>query len=252
MNIVDKVKKEPRMIIAVVNFLSFFLPWIAINVSVKVMGASGESSDSISGFGLVSHSVVGIVFYVIPVILFLIPLLKQVEKYSKYLYLVLPVVALILMFMIGAIFGGASGAGVSSGSAKSSIDVEKLIGYWVALVCNVAIIGYTLMRDYNIKSAGDLKQNIQSVDVANITSQLQNTAKEIGNSVQNSVFVECSNCGNKIPKGKKFCSKCGTPVMQDQGVNTQKSMCSNCGFLIGEGTKFCPNCGKSVNGGGNG
>lgn len=33
MNIIEKMKKEVRMIFAIVNFISFFLPWVAVSAT---------------------------------------------------------------------------------------------------------------------------------------------------------------------------------------------------------------------------
>ena len=40
MNIIEKMKKEIRMTVAIINFLSFFLPWVAV---------SATSSTSVCG-----------------------------------------------------------------------------------------------------------------------------------------------------------------------------------------------------------
>lgn len=245
MNIIDKIKKEPRMIIAAVNLISFLLPWISINTTVKVMGVSGGASASVSGFGMVSYSVVGVVFFVIPIIELLTPFFKQTENYAKYIYLILPIVSLILMFMIGTIVSGGS-VDAGGGSSSASTDVDKLIGYWIALVCNIAVIGYTLIKDCNIKSGEDIKRGIQNIDMTDIASQMQNKAREIGGNVQQSVYVDCPGCGNKILKGKKFCAICGTRIIEEEKVDARKVKCSVCGSFAPDGTKFCTNCGNEL------
>lgn len=240
MNIIGKIKKEPRMIIAAVNFISFFLPWVSVNATVKVMGVGGSGSVSVSGFGMISYSMVGLMFFVIPIVLFLLPLFKQAEPYAKYIYLILPIAALILMFMIGAIMSGGS-VDVAGDSAEASTNVEKLIGYWIALVCNIAVIGFTLVKDCNIKSGEDIKRGIQNIDMTDIAFQVQNKAREVGSNVQQSVYVECPRCGNKIPKGKKFCANCGNELK-----SAEQMKCSKCGTLMTERMKFCPNCGNPM------
>jgi len=69
----------------------------------------------------------------------------------------------------------------------------------------------------------------------------------------------CSNCGKKIEEGTKFCSGCGTPVIEAQTIPRQTPVqqqtaetklppvfCTNCGKKIEEGTKFCSGCGTPV------
>ena len=58
--------------------------------------------------------------------------------------------------------------------------------------------------------------------------------------VQQDNGVICSNCNAIVPKGMKFCGKCGSPVSKP------KIICVNCGFEIPEGMKFCGECGTPV------
>ena len=102
-NIIEKMKKEIRMTVAIINFLSFFLPWVAVSAtsSAVVFGEvfSGTDISSVTGFGLMEHSMLGILLYAIPVVMFAIPLVKGLKEISRYLYLILPVAAIILMFL---------------------------------------------------------------------------------------------------------------------------------------------------------
>lgn len=253
MNIINKLKKEPRMIFALVNFISFFFPWISVTatVSTSVMGQTADSNaaTSMTGFGLTTYTMLGIIFYLIPIILLVIPFIKQIESTARYLYLVLPVIALILMFMIGAFINSVGGSGSASvAGMEYSTEIDKLVGYWIALICNIGIIIFTLMKDYNIKSSEDLKKNIQNIDVGNLTAQVSTMARDIGSNVQKSVFVVCPQCGNKVAKGKKFCSKCGTAMKEETKTTANQNIlnCSACGAQMSEGTKFCPNCGGKV------
>jgi membrane protease subunit (stomatin/prohibitin family) len=45
----------------------------------------------------------------------------------------------------------------------------------------------------------------------------------------------CTNCGQGVPAGAKFCPNCGT--------KQAAAGCSGCGQPVPEGAKFCPNCG---------
>jgi membrane protease subunit (stomatin/prohibitin family) len=50
----------------------------------------------------------------------------------------------------------------------------------------------------------------------------------------------CTNCGQAVPKGAKFCPNCGT--------QQAAAGCPGCGQPIPEGAKFCPNCGTKQKG----
>lgn len=79
----------------------------------------------------------------------------------------------------------------------------------------------------------------------NISEQLNQL--DIGNSVDNinSVIIKqefCSNCGNWLKPGGKFCSKCGQLIDREH-IQTQ---CPGCGNLIIGKKKFCSKCGKAL------
>jgi membrane protease subunit (stomatin/prohibitin family) len=50
----------------------------------------------------------------------------------------------------------------------------------------------------------------------------------------------CTNCGQQVPQGAKFCPGCGT----EQAA----AGCSGCGQPVPEGAKFCPSCGTQQEG----
>lgn len=62
----------------------------------------------------------------------------------------------------------------------------------------------------------------------------------------------CSNCGNQLVEGARFCTKCGTPV--DSGNNNQQGTsyeeeiqeCPNCGEALSASAVSCPTCGYEL------
>ena len=50
--------------------------------------------------------------------------------------------------------------------------------------------------------------------------------------------MKCIKCGVLLPKGSKFCDKCGAQQVIDK-------KCPNCGTIIEDTFKFCPECGVS-------
>lgn len=216
MNIIEKLKKEPRMILAVVNFISFFLPWVSFNASgsTVIFGevySTGEVGTSITGFGLLEYSSIGIICYIIPIILFVLPFLKSTKKITHYLYVLLPIIAIILMFLISILVASAGGE-YTSDFINLSTSVDRLIGFWIAGACNIAIVIITAVRDFHIKSTDDLKSSIKNADIENITSQFSEAAKDLGSNIQKSTLATCPKCGNKIAKGRKTCPKCGKNI----------------------------------------
>lgn len=249
MDIFTKLKKEPRIIVAVVNFITFFLPWLSVEgtASSSVFGqeVSGGASASYTGFSIVRESAIGFLICLIPLLLIAVAFIKQISQYLKYIYLVLPIISLILMFSIVFFLGGVN---AQAGGMEIDMNFNRLVGFWLALVCNLAIIVYTLMRDYNISSGEDIKKGIQNLNVETITSQVSDVAKDISGNMQKNIFVECPNCKSKVMKGKKFCSKCGTKIEEELEYEQETEVvCPKCGKNVEKNAKFCSNCGAEVN-----
>ena len=73
---------------------------------------------------------------------------------------------------------------------------------------------------------------------------------------KDNVFVDtipCRFCQNRIPVGKKFCSKCGNTVddvSKTLSVTSRAEQafrfCPNCGIKLKEGKIFCSKCGTKI------
>ena len=50
--------------------------------------------------------------------------------------------------------------------------------------------------------------------------------------------ISCTNCGATIAPGKKFCTKCGTPI-----DTPKKRFCTKCGTEAAADDMFCGSCG---------
>ena len=68
----------------------------------------------------------------------------------------------------------------------------------------------------------------------------------------------CSNCGQQINDGAKFCPSCGTAVSNEKTNNQRKTVfegnihkCPNCGEVLNSFTSNCPSCGYEIRGASN-
>lgn len=68
----------------------------------------------------------------------------------------------------------------------------------------------------------------------------------------------CSNCGQQINDGAKFCPSCGTAVSNERTNNQRKTVfegnihkCPNCGEVLTSFTSNCPSCGYEIRGASN-
>ena len=232
MEMIKKITKEPRSIIAIVNFISFFLPWVSFEASV----AGYSSSTKVTGFGMISYSVLGIAFYVVPIFIVALPFIESLQEYAKKIYLVLSIWSILCMFITCSLLA----------STEASVNIPKLLGFWIALICNILIFVITLLQNKSVSSSGQSYVNLKNVNLKNINMEnISNAAHEIGATIQSSAFVECKKCGNKIPRGKKFCSNCGEKVVVEEKV-IKKYKCSGCGKPATAKDKFCSDCGAPI------
>ena len=58
--------------------------------------------------------------------------------------------------------------------------------------------------------------------------------------------MKCQNCHSELLEGAKFCTMCGTPVAQQEGVSL--SRCKVCGAELFSEAKFCTACGAPIEG----
>ena len=68
--------------------------------------------------------------------------------------------------------------------------------------------------------------------------------------------MKCSNCGEEISDGIKFCPNCGENLEKmrgtDSGENLENPKCPDCGHEISDAVTFCPNCGCNLKASGEG
>lgn len=228
MEYINKFKKEPRLIIAVLNLIFFFLPWVSVNVDDWGLDISSHSS----GFGLISGRFSVFFLVLIAIFLIAIPFIPAIEKFKKILYAAVPLLAIILSFIIispetGDFFG---------------VEVNHGIGFWLSLLANLALIVLTFIFDFKINSQTIKQKGIQGV-FSDVAGQFTNSASEMASGLSHPkaapANVICPSCNNSVVKGTKFCPKCGSQLPEAKN-------CTGCGAELPAGTAFCPNCGTKT------
>ncbi len=242
MNIVDKLKSEPRIYIALAIFVSFFFSWLNVGGKTSVMGYSSSSSAAYNVFALTEEYVVTYVLIVIPIIMIVFTFIEPLEPYNKIVYLVLSIICIIIMIRVTSV------SDVSAGGSSVSVafKASRGLGFWIALIANGAIIVYTLIRDFNFNSKENIREELWKLNTENIKSK----ARNLSNKAEDVAVIECSKCGNKVIKGKKFCGKCGNPMPQVSSSPKKASSgavkCPKCGKELYKGALFCIECGTKV------
>lgn len=187
-------------------------------------------------------------------IIFFLPLIVMKDsKFARFhanqiLLLLIPsVVISVVGTIISSLLMGTLHMGLAAFVGFLLLVVELLVGI-IAIINMVAafqgkakripvIGGMSIIKDSNNMDAEDMFQN----------ETLNRMSENFQNLSFDSVVATCENCGNKMLSGKKFCSKCGTPVPE---IKKEKKMptkkCENCGCVVDEKTKFCSECGMPI------
>ncbi len=226
MEYINKFKKEPRLIIAALNLIFFFLPWISVSADDWGLDLSSNSS----GFGMISGRFSVIFLVLIAVFLIAIPFIPAIEKFKKVLYAGVPLLAIILSFIITA---GLTGD-------YFGVKVNHGIGFWLSLLANLAIIVFTFIIDFKVSGQSFKQKGIQGV-FSDVAGQFSNSASEMASGLSHPkaaapANVACPSCNAAVAKGTKFCPSCGTQL-------PEAKKCTGCGAELAAGTVFCPNCG---------
>ena len=82
----------------------------------------------------------------------------------------------------------------------------------------------------------------------------ENSEKKSASTGNGGTHIFCTNCGEKLLAGAKFCGSCGTPISQTTPASNQRQQefvgkvykCPNCGSVITPSTLVCPDCGMRI------
>ncbi len=91
-------------------------------------------------------------------------------------------------------------------------------------------LSHKLLSEYGI--------SVFSFNIANIIIDEDDYKRLSSNKSKGEEMQRCTNCGQELLPGAKFCSNCGEKV-----VNLK---CSNCGTVNEKGAKFCVTCGQKL------
>jgi Double zinc ribbon len=58
--------------------------------------------------------------------------------------------------------------------------------------------------------------------------------------------VQCSNCGQPMTAGSKFCPNCGTASSSPTSIASARKVCPSCGADNTAGARFCKECGQAA------
>ena len=235
MEILQKLKKEPRPIISILLLLFFFLPWLsdAANFSMD-LGEFGSfdtgfvESGLYSGFDLFGVTYLSLILPFLPLLLLAVEFLPVLRKYKKIIYPIASILGIIGTIVV-IIVTSITITSFSLGLYDSEITYR--IGFYLSIIAYVVQLVLTIIIDFKINnktlkeqglkgalgniseqvvsSVGEMKENIQSGDLKNAMIE---QISSLGNGVAQKTpkaTMECPSCKASVIAGKKFCNKCG-------------------------------------------
>ena len=131
-------------------------------------------------------------------------------------------------------------------TVNEQINVGKTISKLILLVKNLSVSNRTLIyRIANSIAVCECGTHLVQGEV--ICPSCRKMLCENGEFVETEI---CLSCNSVIPKGKKFCSKCGAPVgVKPEPVVTLDDAsicCPKCQKVMKKGKKFCSACGTKI------
>lgn len=226
----EKILKNINSIIAVLAIIMWFLPMFRL----KAYEIGYSNAPTASGFAVFTGmefsdgSETGMnlssgFLFLCPLMLVLSNYVKKLEKLKRYSIFVAPVGGVLFLFLTKLSVQG-----------SLNMSVGASIGFWLYLLLNVLLL---ILAYFQFKSIELDKEQIQKI--------VEGASAKFEDASQSLLGATCPGCGNKVMKGKKFCSKCGAKL-PEESVSSNKMTCSGCGKTVSKSSKFCPNCGKTI------
>lgn len=131
----EKIIKLIPTILCILMLVSLILPFVSYGANVSILGASASSETSLNGFDLISEgSFLAILLPLMPILIMVATYIKSLAPYKKYICLGASAFTIIWLFIVPKISGGASAEGVSI-----DYNTSYLIGFWIMLICAIAL-----------------------------------------------------------------------------------------------------------------
>lgn len=226
----EKILKNINSIIAGLLIIACFLPMFRLNSSelgyfndLKMSGFAAMVGLEFSDGTATSICIPALFLIFCPLLLILCNYVKQLKSIKQNVIYIAPVGSIIALFLTKM-----------SVDSQINTSIATNIGFWVYLLLDFVLLILTYLQFKNIPINENEIKNFVKESGARIGTAFQ----EVGTTV-------CSNCGNKVLKGKNFCPKCGSPIINEEAAN-KRIHCPQCGKDISESDSFCPRCGTKI------
>jgi len=144
----NTILKHINGLLCIVCVVALLLPFCDISVSVSVMGASGDSSQTVDGITMVTKTGMwGYLFIVSMGGILLFSYVKQLSSYKKMASLVCAALAIFSLFLSP---GNYSVEGASGDTSSVEVNISYGVGFWIAFVSCAIIALFALIAFLNL------------------------------------------------------------------------------------------------------
>ena len=153
------ILKNLTGILCVISIVAMFLPFISVEASVSAsvggFSASASSGETVlNGFTLTTDGgLFGILLDLCIVIIIASTYVPQLKQYRKFVLAGSAILGIICLILVPTNIANALSA--AGGAAGSSVKVDTkftmLIGFWIILICYIAILAVAVIQFFGLK-----------------------------------------------------------------------------------------------------
>lgn len=148
MGYLEKFKKEPRIVLSVLNVIFLLMPWLNIQSSFDFFGFEEElDTINFTGFHLVGNSFLMAVVLLIPILFIAMNFLPNHQKYGKIFYLAGSIIASLFIIIVSFV-NARNAASRGTDDLEMMISINRRLGFWLSLLSYLGIIVATLVIDF--------------------------------------------------------------------------------------------------------
>lgn len=147
------ILKNLMTIICGITIIALFMPFIGVDASVSVGGFGASSGEqTIIGYSIITEGgFLGILMELCIVIIIASAYIPQLKQYRKIACAASSVIGLICLFIVPASISSSISAAGSGGGASAKVDVSYKLGFWIMLICYIALIAMSVIQFLGLK-----------------------------------------------------------------------------------------------------
>lgn len=205
------ILKNLTGILCVISIVAMFLPFISVEASVSASfgGFSASASGgetTVNGFALVTEGgLFGLLLDLCIVIIIASNYIPQLKQYRKFVLAGSALLGIICLIVVPANIANALSAAGSAGGSSVKVDVDftMQIGFWIILICYIAILAVAVIQFFNLSGNKifDMVNAENSSEGSTDMPQLNFNAdklKEMAQNAAGSISNAASNVKDKV------------------------------------------------------